>query len=70
MTAIETKAGCATVKVVEDEIEPEFAVMVALPNPALVAIPLVQELLLTTTTVAEDELQITNDVTSFVLPSA
>src|SRR5271155_3304467 len=62
--AIETSAGPATVRVVEEATEPEVAVIVAVPCPALVARPL-----LTIATVALDELHVATEVTSCVLPS-
>jgi len=45
------------------------AVIFAVPTPALVANPFVPELLLMMATCADDELQVTSDVTSCVLLS-
>jgi hypothetical protein len=39
VTAIEDRFACVTAMVVEEEIEPEVAEMVAVPCPALVASP-------------------------------
>ena len=55
VTASDTRTGCPTLSVADPEIDPEFAVMVALPTPAPVASPL----LATLPTVGEDELQLT-----------
>ena len=63
-TVMETKAGCPTVRFVEEEIEPEAAVMLAVPTPALVAKPFVPELLLTIATRAADELHVATEVIS------
>ena len=70
VTTIETKAAAPTIRLVDEETEPKVAEILAVPKSALVARPFVPELLLTIATVAEDELQVTNDVTSWVLPSA
>jgi len=69
IVTIEDSAACPTVIVVEVETEPEVAVMFAVPSPALVANPFVPEALLMMTTVADDELHVTTEVTSRVLPS-
>ena len=58
-TAIETRAAAPTVSVVEFEIEPMVAVIVVAPVPALEAKPFVPVALLTTATVAKDELHVT-----------
>lgn len=55
--------------VVEAEMEPEVAVMAAVPCPELVARPLLPTALLMIATVAEDELQVATVVRSCVLPS-
>lgn len=69
IAAIEDSAACPTIIVVEVETGPEVAVMFAVPTPALVANPFVPEALLMITTVADDELHVTTEVTSCVLPS-
>ena len=69
VTAIDTIAAGATVRVVELDIEPEVALIFATPVAALVASPMLPELLLITATVAGDEFQVTMDVTSGVVPS-
>ena len=69
VTVMEIKAGCPTVRFVEEEIEPEVAVMLAVPTPALVANPFVPELLLTIATRAADELHVTAEVRSCIVPS-
>ena len=43
--------------------------MVVVPTPALVAKPLLPEVLLIIATVADDELQVTTEVIADVLPS-
>jgi hypothetical protein len=43
--------------------------MIAVPTPALVAKPLLPEVLLIVATVAADELQVTTEVMPCVLPS-
>lgn len=53
-TAIETKAGAATVKVAEPEIDPEAAVIVVVPIATLLASPP-----FTVATVVALELQVT-----------
>ena len=55
-----------TVTVVVPAMDPELAVMFAVPNPELLASPL----LLTVATVASEVLQVTVDVMSCELPSA
>jgi hypothetical protein len=68
-TAMLTRAACPTVAEVDDEVEPDVAVIVAVPSPALVASPFVPVLLLITKMVADDEPHVTSDVTSCVDPS-
>lgn len=67
--AIETKVALPTVIVVEEEMEPEVAVMVDMPCPALVASPLLPTALLMIATEDNDELHVTTVVRSCVLPS-
>jgi hypothetical protein len=67
--AIDTSAALLTVIVVDDEIVPDVAVIVAVPCPELVATPLLPALLLTTATIAFDELHVTMLVRFCVLPS-
>ena len=62
-------AAGPTVAVVAEEIEPDVAVTVAVPSPELVASPFVPAALLITSTVAEEESQVTREVTSCVVPS-
>ena len=66
---MEDTVASPTVMVVEEEMEAEVAVMVAVPCPELVATPLLPRVLLMIATVASDELHITTEVTSSVLPS-
>jgi hypothetical protein len=61
--------GGPTVAVVAEESEPEDAVMVAVPWPALLAKPFVPVALLMTMTAEEDDVQLTIVVTSWVVPS-
>ena len=63
-TVIETSAAPLTVNVVDAEIEPDVAVMVAVPSPELVARPLESLALLITVIRAEDEVHVTTAVTS------
>ncbi len=65
VTAIETRAAGATVRVVEPLTEPDVAVIVVLPCATLVASP---ELLMVATA-AVDELHVTVFVRFCVLPS-
>lgn len=65
VTAIESKMAGPTLSVAEAVMEPEVAVMVAVPTPVPVANPL----LAMVATVAEDELQVTELVRVCVLPS-
>jgi hypothetical protein len=67
--AIDTKAAPATVIVVDEEMEFKAAEMVAMPCPELVASPLLPTALLIIATVASEELHVTVDVRSCVLPS-
>ena len=68
-TAREAKAAVPTVKVVVADIVPDVAVMTEVPAPALVARPLLPDVLLIIATFAEDELQVTTEVIGCVLPS-
>ena len=68
-TVMVVKDACPTVAGVEDEIDPDAAVMVTVPNPELVASPLLPVALLITSTPAEEDVQVTSDVTSCVVPS-
>jgi len=61
--------ACPTAREVEAVTEPDVAVIFAVPTPALVAKPFVPELLLMMATCADDELQVTSDVTSCALLS-
>lgn len=63
--AIESNAGCTTLRLAEAVIAPEAAVMVALPVVAAVASPL----LLTPATLGEEELQLMELVRFCVLAS-
>ena len=64
-TAIDTKVAVVTVSVVELLTDPDVAVMVVLPRPALTANPETPSI---TATDGEDELQLTEG-RSWVLPS-
>src|ERR1019366_4131537 len=64
-TASETKVGRPTLRVAEAAIEPEVAVMVALPTPAPVANPLSAMVAIA----VEEEFQLTEAVRSCVLLS-
>jgi len=64
VTAMETSCALVTAKVVEEEIEPEVAVIVAVPTPELVARPLEPAVLLITAMPALEELQVTTVVKS------
>ena len=65
VTAIETKTGCPTVSVAEPAIEPEAAVIVAVPTLAPVARPPAAIVAID----VGDELQVTLLVKFWVLPS-
>jgi len=65
VTAMDTRTGCPTLSVAEAVMEPEVAVMVALPTPAPVAKPPVAMM----ATVVGDELQFTALVRFCWLPS-
>jgi len=69
LTAIDTMTACPTAREVEAVTAIDVAVIFAVPTPALVANPFVPELLLMMATCADDELQVTSDVTSCVLLS-
>jgi hypothetical protein len=69
LTAIDTMTAWPTVSEVEPATEPKLAAIFAVPTPELVAKPLVVGLLLMMATCADDELQVTSDVTSWALPS-
>jgi len=64
-----TVAPGPTVAIVEAEIEPDVAETVTVPTPELVANPALPWALLITSTSADEELQVTSEVTSCVLPS-
>lgn len=64
VTAIDTTAAGATVRVVKLDIGPEAALIFAAPIAELVANPLLLELLLMIATVAGDEFHATMEVTS------
>ncbi len=64
-TLIETSTGCPTLSVAVAVIEPELAVIVALPTPVPVADPV----LAMVAVVLEEELQLTALVRFCVLPS-
>lgn len=59
----------AHISVVVPLTEPEVAVMVVLPNPVLVAKPLLPAVLLIEDTLAAEEFQVTESVRNRVLPS-
>jgi hypothetical protein len=63
--AIETNTGCATLRSAEAVIDPETAVMVALPMASAVANPV----LVTLATSGEEEFQLMELVRFCVLPS-
>jgi hypothetical protein len=65
VTAMLTSAAWPTLAVVEDEIDPDAAVTVAVPNPEVVARPA----LLITSSVASDVLHVAMEVTSCADPS-
>ena len=69
LTTIETSAAGVTVSFVVPEMEPEVAVMVVVPVPALVAKPWVPVALLTVATGVLEELHCTELVRFWVLPS-
>lgn len=56
--------AAVTVRVVEAETEPEYAVMVAVPAPAVLANPIVLAVLLITAIAAVDEVHVTVEVMS------
>jgi hypothetical protein len=64
VTAIETSTACPTFSVAEPLIEPDVAVIIALPTPSPLANPLLAIL-----ATVEDELQLTELVRSCALPS-
>jgi len=63
------RTASPTLATVDEEIEPEVAVTVAVPSPELVARPFEPMVLLITSTVADEELHTTTGVTSCVVPS-
>ena len=69
VTAIEDKVACPIISKVELEMELDVAVIVAAPWPELVASPLLPTALLMMATLASEELQVTTEVRSCVLPS-
>ena len=66
---MEDSAAAFTVSVVEPEIDPDVAVIVAWPVPALVARPLLPAVLLTVATARALDAQVTVLVIFCVLPS-
>jgi hypothetical protein len=68
-TAMEARAAVPTVNVVVADTVPNVAVMTVVPAPALVARPLLPDVLLISATFADDELQVTTEVMGCVLPS-
>ena len=66
---IDTRAAGVTVSTLEPVIDPEAAVMVVVPVPVLVAKPAVGDELLMVATLDADELQWTEAVRSWVVPS-
>jgi hypothetical protein len=64
VTAIETSTACPTLSVAEPLIEPDVAVMVAVPTPCPLANPPLPML-----ATVEDEFQVTELVRSRALPS-
>ena len=62
---METRVGCATLRVLEPVMGPKVAVMVALPVP----VPVAKPVLLTLATAGADELHVTELVRFCVLPS-
>jgi hypothetical protein len=69
VTAMETRVADVTVRVVEPEMPPEVAVIVAVPAATAVALPLVPAALLMVAKDAADELQVTEVVRSCVVLS-
>src|SRR5438105_11764975 len=67
VTTIDASAAPVTVSIVELLIDPDVAVIVVVPVPALVASPCVPVLLLITATLVSDELHTTVVVTSCML---
>ena len=67
--AMDTKAAGVTVREPAPDIEPEVAVIVAVPVPVDVASPTVAGAMLMVATVPADDVQCTEVVTSCVLPS-
>ena len=65
VTAIDTSTGCPTLRVADAAIEPEFAVILAVPTPVPVASPL----LAIVATVVRDVVQLTALLRSCLLPS-
>ncbi len=69
VTAIETRAAAATVRVVEPLTEPDVAVIVVVPCATLVARPAPVPCATMVATATLDELQVTEAVKFCVLPS-
>jgi hypothetical protein len=69
VTLMERRNAGVTVRVVEPEMPPEVAVIVAVPAATVVALPLVPAVLLMVATDAADELQVTDAVRSWVVLS-
>jgi len=67
--AIVTRAAAVTVSTVDPLIEPDVAVIVAVPCPTLVANPMVAPVLLMVAVVGVSELHCTTEVRFCVLPS-
>lgn len=67
--AIDTKAAGVTFRVPVPDIEPEVAVIVAVPVPVDAASPTVAGAMLMVATVPADDVQCTEAVRSCVLPS-
>jgi hypothetical protein len=67
--ATDTKAAGVTLRVPVPDIEPEVAVIVAVPVPVDVASPTVAGAMLMVATVPADDVQCTEVVRSWVLPS-
>jgi hypothetical protein len=69
VTAIETSAAAVTVSTVDPLIDPEVAVMLAVPSATVVAIPIVEPVLLIVATLVVSELHCTVVVMFCMLPS-
>jgi hypothetical protein len=69
VTTIDTSAAAVTVTVVDPMIEPDVAVMLAVPSPTLVASPVVAPVVLIVAVMGVSEVHCTVAVMSCVLPS-